>query len=225
MTRRQCLEWYSSGGPQGDHVPSGVRVMLQRGHHVSQLVNLVIPQNHSRRRLHKPEPTPSVVRLQFAMHATMNGRNVQPFLPFKGADGRSHYFIAPWRHSHHGVGRRRVGVLYVTARPHARISAVAVRCVQHVFIQREIVGVLLFHNPVWDSLNFPLETSEGVPTTVHMYTFSTIVLIRLALFVITTPDHLPPNADKHVIVWVIKISLTIITHTVHATYIHVLSPV
>lgn len=95
---------------------------------------------------------------------------------------------------------------------------------QHVFIQRELVWVLLFHNPVWDPLNISLETGEGVPTILYMYAFSTVVLIHLAFFIVTTPDHLSPNANEHVIVGVIKISLTIITHTAHATYIHVLSP-
>ena len=165
-----------------------------------------------------------MVHLQFAMHATMNGRKVQSFLSFEGADGRSHYLIATGGHSHHWVGCGHVGVLYITARPHARIGTVTVRCVQHVFIQRELVGVLLFHNPVRDPPNISLETGEGMPTILYMYTFSTVVLIHLAFFIITTPDHLSPNAHEHVIVWVIKISLTIIAHTVHATYIHVLSP-
>lgn len=165
-----------------------------------------------------------MVRLQFAVHATMNSRNVQSFLPFKGTEGCSHYFFATWRHSHHRVGSRHVGLMYVTARPHARISSIAVRRMQHVFIQREIVGILLFHNPIRDPLNLPLETGEGMPTILYVYTFSTIVLIHLALFVVTTPDHLSPNADEHVIVWVIKISIPIITHAVYATYIHVLSP-
>lgn len=224
MTRRQCLERYSSGGPQGDHVPSGVRVMLQRGHHVSQLVNLVISQYQSGGRLHKPETTPAMVRLQFSVHATMNGRNAQSFLSFEGADGCSHYFIAPGRHSQHRVRCGHVGVLYITARPHARISTITIRRMQHVFIQRELVGVLLFHNPVREPPNISLETGEGVPTILYMYTFSAVVLIYLALFIIATPDHLSPNSNEHVVIWVIKISLTIITHTVHATYIHVLSP-
>ena len=165
-----------------------------------------------------------MVCLQFAMQATMNSRNVQSFLSFKGADRCSHYLIAPRGHSHHRVRCGHVGLLYITARPHARISTITIRCMQHVFIQREIVGILLFHNPVRDPFDVSLETGEGVPTILYVYTFSTIVLICLAFFIVTTPDYLPPNANEHVIVWVIEISFTIITYAVHTTYIHVLSP-